>query len=175
MEKSIDCHWVISRGMLVRYGLTVAAFCALLGNHSKHIYLILPVVLTILDFCDGFFIKYKNYILKEENCYIEFEYQIVDKAVDSLSYLLFLFLKFDYVTLFFIGYRILGVLLFYATRNGAWLILFFDFIKEYMLYRYLFGMNYAYLLPCMALKIAFEYYFHTFHNKNNYGKNLYSP
>lgn len=55
--------------------------------------------------------------------------------------------------------------------DSSWLILFFDFVKEYLLYLFLFGKNFNYLLPFIALKILYESLFHTVHNPNHYIKN----
>lgn len=157
----MTCHSDVSKGMILRYIVTVASFLALLGNQSDHIYLILPIVLFALDEIDNVFVGYDFSNLKNNiRCYNGFDYQMSDKVVDAMSYLLFLFLKFDYVTLAFIGYRIMGVLLFYATGNCKWLILFFDFVKEHMLYLYFFGKQYSWLFLFLGLKIVFEYYMH---------------
>jgi hypothetical protein len=164
----MNCHEAISNGMILRCVLTLTCFLFIFFKNPKYLWLILPIALTLLDLSDGVFNKYKTDFLKEKNCLKTFEYQVVDKVVDSISYLLFLFLKVDYTTLFFICYRILGVLLFYTTRSSVWLIVFFDFVKEHMLYMHLFGNNYAYLLIFVVLKIAFEYYLHTFININHY-------
>ena len=164
-------HESISYGIILRCTLSFLVFIWLAIKRPKHLYLILPIALTILDLSDiVFFNIYNHFISNEKQCYATFEYQIADKTLDCLSYLVFLFLKIDYVTLFFIVYRMLGVLLFYTTRNMHWGILFFDFVKEYMLYLYFFGKNYNYLWICVALKIAFEYFFHTVVNGNNYNE-----
>ena len=65
-----------------------------------------------------------------------------------------------------------GSFLFYVNRNSVWLIYFFDFVKEYLVYLYLFGKNSSVLYFLIVFKIMFEFYFHTFHNKNHYKINI---
>jgi hypothetical protein len=160
----MKCHEIISKGMILRIVLTLFTFLWMYLQHPTHLYLILPIALILLDVSDGLF----SMIQAKKNCFTVFEYQLTDKVVDSMSYLLFLFLKMDYVTLFFVGYRMLGVFLFYVFRDSSWLILFFDFVKEHMLYMYFFGKKYTFLVGFILLKIWFEYYFHTVVNVNHY-------
>lgn len=88
---------------------------------------------------------------------------------DSISYLLlFLFFKLNNILLFFIIYRIIGVILFLITKDSRCFIIFFDFVKEYLLYLFIFGNNNLYLPIFILCKICFEYYYHIIHNKNNY-------
>ena len=94
---------------------------------------------------------------------------------DIFTYSLLLFvLPNDSVLKFFILFRFIGTVLFYVNRNSVWLIYFFDFVKEYLVYLYLFGKNSSLLYFFVVLKIMFEFYFHTFHNKNNYKINVNS-
>ena len=120
-------------------------------------------------------------IYKEKQCTKRFYYQVSDKIYDSISYLMvYVFLrqffrldaKSDMILLLFILYRIIGVVLFYKTKNSTWLILFFDFIKEFFLYLAIFGNNYSYIGLFIGCKIMFEYYYHTIHNPNNYTNNI---
>lgn len=164
------CNTKIINGIIIRYITTFIAFYFLstnignILNKGKYIYLILPILLTLLDNVDNLFtIFYKNNI-----CTKTYYYQYNDKICDSISYLsLFLFFNIDKTTLIFILYRLIGVILFYVTMNKKWLIIFFDFVKEYLIYLFFFGNNYLYLLPILMLsKICFEYYYHMIHNGN---------
>ena len=149
-------EFYIKLGILLRYVTTIGTFSLLsfYKPFQQYRYILLPIVLTLLDCIDGF------PLLNRQHCFKEFEYQYRDKLCDVLSYVLvFALFKLDKTILFFILYRIIGVLLFTFTKNTIWLILFFDFVKEMMVYLYLFD-TYAYLPFFMLLKICFEYYWH---------------
>ena len=166
-----SCDKYIHNGIIFRYIITIFSFCVLFVYYhdSRYLYLILPILLTALDGTDNIFTSFNqsNEILN--GCAQTFYYQYLDKICDSVSYLLlFLFFKHDNLLIYFVLYRIVGVVLFYFTKNSMWLIFFFDFAKEFLLYLYIFGKNYAYLPLCMVCKIGFEYYFHTIVNKPHY-------
>lgn len=159
--------------MIFRYIITIVSFCILLfyynNNNNNYFYLILPILLIILDETDNIFTGFHKHNGKMNGCTKTFYYQYLDKICDSISYLLlFLFFKLDNLLLYFVLYRIIGVVLFYLTKNSKWLIFFFDFAKEFLLYLFIFGHNYAYLPFCVICKIVFEYYFHTIINKSHY-------
>jgi len=89
------------------------------------------------------------------------DYQMRDKICDTITYLLlFKFFDLDYAMLFFVLYRMLGVILFYFTKNSKWLVIFFDFVKEYFLYVFVFGYDYSYIPAFITGKILFEYQKH---------------
>ena len=158
--------YLIDIGMILRVILTSLSFY-MISYFSLHktLYLILPILLTALDTVDGSFIVF----YKNNQCYHTFHYQMYDKIVDSASYLLlFAFFKLDQNVLYFTLYRIIGVLLFSLKKNSKWLVLFFDFVKEYMLYVFLFSNDFRYLPICILLKILYEYYLHRFSLKRQY-------
>jgi len=163
------CNTDIHNSMLIRCIITIFSLSILyLYNNiiHKYIFLILPILLTILDSIDSL-------TLKKYKCVKTFYYQSLDKIIDSISYLLiFLFFKLDNIFLFFIFYRIIGVILFYITKKSKWLILFFDFTKELLLYIFIFGNNYIYLPIFIICKIIFEYSFHNIINKPDYSKTI---
>ncbi len=142
-------------------------------TYNKYTLIILPVLLYILDSFDNIPIR----IYKQRQCNKQFYYQILDKIYDSISYVLvYIYLHYFFrldtnsntILLIFILYRIVGVGVFYKTKDSTWLIVFFDFIKEFLLYLAVFGNNYSYLFLFIICKITFEYYFHTIINPNNY-------
>ena len=162
-----NCNHRINDGVKLRYILTIIVLIILSYYQrskfiSKYLLLIIPIVLTLLDFSDfsdNIITTIKNNYLK---CTNTFHYQIVDKICDSISYLLlFVFFDLNYLLLFFILYRIIGVFLFWFTKNSWWFVIFFDFAKEFLLYLFIFGTNYSYLFICIIFKITFEYIFHT--------------
>ncbi len=158
--------------MFIRIILTIVSlyFLSLSGVKiiTQNIYIILPILLTLLDETDNihtYSLKYKG---KENGCTKTFDYQIKDKIVDVASYF-YTYSLFGDTNIFYLSiYRLFGVLLFYFTKASKWLILFFDFVKEYMIYIYLFKDNFTYLPFAVIGKIIFEYYFHSKHNKQEY-------
>lgn len=176
------CIPYINNGMILRYVITVIIFYLLskeiygtkTPNKSiqKYIYLVIPICLILLDQLDGIFMFFENCAKKYCGCKKIFEYQLSDKICDSISYLLvYHFFGIDTTFLLFVLYRIIGVLLFYLTKNSQSLIVFFDFAKEYILYLFFFGeigKTYTHLIIFIILKIVFEFYHHTYINPNNY-------
>ena len=132
---------------------------------ANYLYLVLPVLLTLLDLADNVF-KFDGSLA---GCARGFDYQIKDKIVDLGSYLFsYAALGLDPGVLYLTIWRAVGVGLFYLTSVSAWLVLFFDFVKEYMLYRYVFGEDFRHIPLVLAVKIFFEYYLHTVHLSRNY-------
>lgn len=167
------CKRLIKKGLIIRYILTIAVIYIVSKTiHNEYIFFLLPVILSLLDSVDGIFIHWNGYddnIQNKSKCYKILYYQLNDKICDSISYLLIpLFFKVDNILLLFILYRIIGVILFYFTKSSKWLIIFFDFVKEYLIYLFIFKKNYVYIPLFMFVKICFEYYFHIFVNQNNY-------
>lgn len=177
------CKIYINVGMFIRTILTLCIFYVLSFYRNNfiitHQYLLLPLILFILDLIDNVPAKIHNilhniengeFILKNiNNCFKTFHYQLLDKICDSFSYLLlFFFFKIDANILYFTIYRIIGVLLFGLSKRTFWLIIFFDFVKEYMIYLYFFMNANNYLQFFIVCKIIFEYYFHTVVNKSKY-------
>ena len=162
---------LVDYSMIIRYSITFLVFYILSNNIynkyvNKYFYLIIPILLILLDEIDNIFTVFHKY---NNNYTKTFYYQYNDKICDIISYfILFLFFKIDNIALFFILYRLIGVILFTITKDSIYLIIFFDFVKEYLLYLFIFGKNYNYILFFVIGKICFEYYYHTIHNKNNY-------
>ena len=168
----LSCN--IKEGNIFRLFITILVFYKLKYNDNtfikNNLLIILPIISIIFDHADSFVIKqiYKN----DVNCTHSYTYQISDKILDSLTYIFILYLLPKNNTLtFFVLFRLIGVVLFYLTKNSEWLIYFFDFIKEYLIYLFIFGNNNMVLFLFILLKFVFEFYFHTFHNKNNYKNN----
>jgi len=126
--------------------------------------------LHTLFFGKGGDIKEKERVNKTE------EYQQADKISDALTYLMLLYLlPNDPVLYFFIVYRVVGVCLYVWTQQVWPVIVFFDFVKEYIIYKHLFGKSEhanAILSVSILFKILFEIYFHTIHNKHVFVRNV---
>ena len=190
MNNLNNCKNIIKTGIILRYTITILLFIYIYirfnGFVKKNIYFILPIALTLLDFSDNIILwiyrllqslHYSKYNENYDKCSYHFYYQYLDKICDSLSYLLTflllcLYFKPDFILLFFIFYRIIGVILFCTTNNSTWLVAFFDFIKEYLLYLFIFNKNYSYIPICIFLKICFEFYIHKINNRNYLLDNL---
>ena len=174
-----ECEPLIKKGVVLRNMLTLLSLFVIYSylhkkSIRKYLYLILPILLNLADNSDNFFLySFKDFPRKKRECAKTFYYQHYDKISDALGYVwvylfLLFFLKHDSFLLFFVLYRIVGVILFSTTKNSKSLVVFFDFVKEYLLYLFLFGKNFKYLPFCITLKMCFEYYFHSVVNKSHY-------
>jgi hypothetical protein len=138
-----------------------------LKRYNIENYILMAVILTILDETDNVWTKW----YRDNACTKTFYYQIQDKIMDAFSYLLFYaFFPSLHKTLFlpFLIYRIIGVVLMALTKNAVYLIIMPDFLKEYLLYLYVFKDDNTYLPTCFGLKMAFEVYYHTKVNQISY-------
>ena len=183
-----SCTDLINKGMIFRIIITIIVLFGLQlilksGNKffNKYLLLILPALLLLLDYSDNLQVNYYEYykpFTRESKCKqkidIKFRknnpksntllyYNSVDKSVDTLSYIVAYFMfNLDNVFSYFLIYRIIGVLLYMLTLNSKWFILFFDFMKEYLIYYYFFNNNYKYLWIFIILKIYIEIYIHSY-------------
>ena len=141
-----------------------------LDKDKKYLLLLLVFKIIILDSIDSVpTLLYKG---NKDSCWNPctqlFYYQKWDKIVDLFSYLLlYIALDYDIYLLILIIWRIIGISLFAHSKNRGWLVPFFDFIKEYLLYLYFFGNNFKYIPIFFIAKIFFEYYFHVYRFKHN--------
>ena len=172
-----SCIDLINQGMVIRILSTVLIFTVLhfiikSGNKfcNKYFLLILPALLLVLDYFDQLKLIHKNKCYKylfigtrknKPNNYTLLYYNLYDKFIDTFSYIVAYFMfNLGNVFSYFLIYRIIGVLLYTLTLNSKWFIIFFDFMKEYLIYYYFFNNNYKYLWIFIVLKIYFEIYLH---------------
>tara|TARA_B100001175_G_C19316340_1_gene545534 strand:+ start:67 stop:597 length:531 start_codon:yes stop_codon:yes gene_type:complete len=132
----------------------------------RYIYLIIFIGLLALDSIDTFYLLNINNIYNFDTIlhklYKIKYYQINDKIIDIFTYLLLISLfPSDNILKFLVLFRLIGILLYLKTKNNYSLVIFFDFIKEYLLYLFIFGHNYNYLPLFFILKIIFEFYLYT--------------
>lgn len=164
----MKCIDRINYGMLLRFVLTIISFYTLIKINiaTKYLPIILVFLMLALDGADNAFNIYVNNVWSFTDiskCTISYHYQTLDKLLDLFTYiLLFLFYKNDNYLLIFVIWRSLGVLMNTLTGNRKWLVLFFDFVKEYLLFKYFFPDNNSYLPFFVIAKIAFEYYLHVY-------------
>lgn len=162
-----DCIYRLRIGMLVRFFVTIFLIIYVKKYYyeSEYILLILVGKLLITDGLDSIFTLFYKGNLKGcwNPCTGLHYYQSMDKILDLVSYILIYFLlDCNPIIGFFILWRFFGVILFNITKNRIWLVIFFDFIKEYLLYRHFVGKKNTYLPFLIIGKIGFEYYFHIY-------------
>ena len=154
---------------LLRFVATVLALGAVpfwAKRGSPYFLVLLVCVLTLSDGVDALFFERTSDTARGSTK--TFEYQVLDKINDVLAYSL-VYCMTGYDAVFYLtAYRAVGVLLFALTKKSIWLIIFFDFVKEYLLYRAVLGTNYAFILPAVLAKIGFEIFLHTKVNKADY-------
>ena len=168
MVYKINCSKILNENMIVRV-FSFFLFLLVIFKYSnnkvihKYLLLILIVSLFVSDKSDTIFPNFfaplfTNEKPKYNSCLHTDIYTIKDKIADLASYILvfLIFFKNDYLLLAFILYRVVGIILYLITNNTAWFIPFFDFIKEYLLYSYLFKTN-KYIFVFIILKIIYEY------------------
>lgn len=131
-------------------------------SHSKYLLLILFFKALAIDTTDTLFaFFYKGISTCWNDCPRSLLYDVIDNSLHLITYyLIYQMLHHNSTVGFFIGLRILGFILFYPTQNRKWMIPFFNFIKEYLLYEYIFGKNLTYFPIVMIGKIAVDYYLH---------------
>lgn len=128
----------------------------------------LVLVIILLDYIGPL------YTILDREKYIDLtqseEYQQADKISDALTYLMLIYLIPNEPMLhFFILYRAFGVFMYVWTQQTWPVIAFFDFVKEYVLFKALFAKSeYANMIfiVSIVLKIMFEVYYHTVHNRH---------
>jgi hypothetical protein len=175
MSYKVNCSKILNENMIVRVFLFFL-FLLILFKYSdnkiihKYLLVILITALFISDKSDTIFPNFiaplfTNEKPKYNNCLYTNFYIIKDKIADLASYVLvfLIFFKNDYLLLAFILYRAVGIVLYLITNNTNWFILFFDFIKEYLLYNYLFKTN-KYIFIFIILKIIYEYFNYSIFN-----------
>ena len=186
----VSCRELTNYGIIFRIIVTVITFIILFsltkgGNKfcNKYFLVILAVLLLLLDYFDLFPDLYYYYYKpnsSEAKCVYELSveaksnnynhgkknydtlyYNIIDKCVDTLTYIIAYFVfNLNSIFLYFLLYRIVGIILYAFTFNSRWLILFFDFMKEYLIYFFLAKNDLSYIWLFIILKINFELYLH---------------
>lgn len=185
-----SCKKFYNYGMIIRVLFTIISFFILYslmknGNKfcNKYFLIILALLLLITDYIDillGVYYYNYNQELPEAKChyslfvesklknynqgiknYDTLYYNILDKCFDTLSYILAYFVfRLNNIFLYFLLYRMIGIGIYIYTLNSRWLILFFDFMKEYLVYFFLAKNNLSYMWFFVLLKIIFEKYLH---------------
>lgn len=167
------CFEYVNYGIILRIIATLFIFYMVSIYYSKNPYLLIIIALlfTLLDAIDVVFWKkftFNNSHI-ENKCNLTFYYQISDKIMDLLSYLLVYYaFSLDNLFLTFVIIRTIGLMFFGITKNAIWLIVFPDLMKEYLVYLFIFGKNKIYLPALIFAKIGYEYCCHTYFNKRKY-------
>ena len=166
------CKKAIYYGAFLRITSTLATFYLLYKFlNPSYLLIVLPIVLSMLDSLDNIFFYNFSWVkgFSKTKCSELFEYQFTDKINDWFSYLIAYYVfNLDSLFLGFLIWRGLGVAAFGLTRSSTPLILMFDMMKEYLVFKY-FSPNSNRLLPVIILlKMCFEFIFHKLKNKPNY-------
>jgi hypothetical protein len=151
----------ILKGFALRIVLTLGTFTYLPSLHlDKHYYLLLPVLLTVLDFTDNVL----THIFTSNIQYLANSrfYQLRDKIIDSLSYLLAWYVfNLDPIFLYVVLYRLIGVYGYYQTNNKKMFVFFPDVFKEF-LFLSGFKLDNTIYGCVVILKMVFEYFLHVY-------------
>jgi hypothetical protein len=144
----------VIENQIFRIILTIITLIYLKSKNLKNIFIVLPLILTILDLID----KFPNKIDSKT-----FEYQSIDKINDLVSYIIAWYIfDLDSVFLVLCLVRSIGVFEFIRTKNTSSLILFPDVLKEYLVYRYFVPNGFKYFPLVFIGKMGYEYYFHNY-------------
>ncbi len=133
---------------------------------------LLLVLLDIID-CNPLTVKlvrkYREGTGDKEFCNTNHHYVLLDKLVDIFQYCIAIYflspllpLNIIHILLGFTLMRLVGLFHYSANKNSLAFVLFFDFIKEYLLLFYVYYPNFTMwlLIETMIVKIVFEYYMH---------------
>ncbi len=150
----------IQKGMMLRVILTLVVIPLLKVWSAVDIRIQLYLALAILDNLDYTATQY-FFSDNRVNYGPTKEYQNLDKIVDTLSYwyVVVCYLHTGIVTPLFLRllvYRTIGVLLYLVTQQSICLIVFFDAVKEALLYDMWFGSDYTYLPVLIGSVVLFE-------------------
>jgi hypothetical protein len=130
--------------------LATIIFLYLFSKHSLNYNFLLPFFLNGLDGIDSSIAPSTH----------TFAYKIYDKIADTLSYFLVtVFFPVDKEYLYFLMYRVAGVLAFGMSRKLYWLVIFPDMMKEYLLYKSVFSDMSAFPV-FIPVKVAYELWHH---------------
>ena len=138
---------------------------------QKYLYLLIFIGFIVLDTIDTFYLlnihNIYNFNTILHKLYKIKYYQINDKIIDIFTYLLLIGLfPSDNILKFLVLFRLIGILVYLKTKNNYSLVIFFDFVKEYLLYLFIFNHNYNYLPLFLILKIILEFYLYSQKIKN---------
>lgn len=168
-----QCKDRIRLGFILRLIATIIVLFYLKyyeSENSKNMIILIVVKLVLLDLIHGIptlFYREKNSSCWNPCTYFN-TYQIPDKIIDLLTYFM-VYILFDYdpYLLILIVWRFFGVYMFANSQKREWLIPFFDFVKEYLIYLFFFGYNFKYIWVFFCFKIAIEYYQHHYRLLHN--------
>lgn len=160
---------VLKYSLIIRFLLTPL----LVFTKNNVLYTILTLVfLDIID-CNPLIVKlFPKEYEKQKYCSLDETYEFFDKILDAFQNLIAILLikpiiekNIYYNLLLFLVFRIIGIILYYLTKINQTYILFFEFIKEYLVLYLIFGSNIPniYLILSIFLKIIYEYSMHHKH------------
>jgi hypothetical protein len=129
---------------------------------------LLLVLLDIID-CNPLFMKLIHKEDSERFCNSNHHYVLLDKLVNIFQYCIAIYFlspqlppNVIHILLGFTLMRLVGLFKFSFDKNPVAFVIFFDFIKEYLLLFYIYYPNFTMwlLIETMIVKVIFEYYMH---------------
>ncbi len=160
----LKCKQPIRIGQQIRILATLLIFPLLkyLRLNDKLLLLVITFFIFFLDSLDSEYLKSK----KQKKCVETLFYQQYDKIIDLLTYIYVLYVfKLDNLYSVFCLFRALGTIFFLITNESYYLMITPDFMKEYLVYRYLFPTENKYLVYLFIYKYTFEVVWHGFINR----------
>ena len=167
-------HSIFKYSLLIRILATPLLYFT---RNSIPYTVLLLVLLDIID-CNPLVLKLvrkykesagKSNDTEKEYCNTNHHYVLLDKLVDIFQYCIAIYflstlipLNIIHILLGFTLMRLAGVFHYSANKNPLAFVLFFDFIKEYLLLFYVYYPDFTMglLIETMIVKIVFEYYMH---------------
>ncbi len=158
---------VLRNALFLRFILTPLLF---LTKNNIVLTIIMLVFLDIVD-CNPIILKLFTNEYKGQGCSYDENYQLLDKSIDIFQYIFAIILLQNIlpknifnISLAFLLYRIIGMIIYLLNKNNKIFIIFIDFIKEYLTLFILFGEPSSYILfGSIVLKIIYEYLMHKQH------------
>ena len=135
-------------------------FLLALRPYIKGNYLLIAFVLYELDGIDSLITGLEN----KDNVKT-FAYKIHDKVADAISYFFaFMLFPIEKEYLYFLLYRVVGIILFGLTRNINWIIICPDMMKEYLVYSSIYKGETSGFPLFIPVKMVAEKWMHTVHD-----------
>lgn len=158
---------VLRKSLVLRFAATPLLFAtrqSILGT------VLMLIFLDIID-CNPLVLKLFPPEYANTGCSYDATYQLLDKSLDIFQYIVAIALlrpilpkSIFMITLFFLAFRIIGMIVYLFNKNNNTFIFFIDFIKEYLTLFALIGQPSTLILSgAIILKVGYEYLMHQQH------------
>jgi hypothetical protein len=170
LNKMTEIHPIFVVFSTLRFLATPLLFWT---KHSIPYTVLLLLLLDVID-CNPLVVKLfpEQQLAEQRYCSYDPVYGMADKILDLIQYTVAIYAlapllpQHTMTTLLLLMiYRTTGLIAYSRTQNNTYYILFFDFIKEYLLLSYLFNHNIPMpiLILSMIAKMIYEYGMHQQH------------